>query len=58
MASDPHYQARGVHVEWRDEQLGRTVKGMGIVPKFNRTPDKIWRGSVNIPWPRPFAAML
>jgi crotonobetainyl-CoA:carnitine CoA-transferase CaiB-like acyl-CoA transferase len=48
IASDPHYQARGMHMEWRDEQLGRNVKGMGIVPKFSRTPGKVWRGSVKI----------
>jgi len=48
MANDPHYKARGMHIEWRDEQLGRNVKGMGIVPKFSRTPGKVWRGSVKI----------
>jgi crotonobetainyl-CoA:carnitine CoA-transferase CaiB-like acyl-CoA transferase len=48
MASDPHYQARGVHIEWRDEQLGRNVKGMGVVPRFSQTPGKVWRGSVKI----------
>ena len=45
MAEDPHYQAREVHTEWEDLQLGRTVKGIGIVPKFSETPGKIWRGS-------------
>jgi crotonobetainyl-CoA:carnitine CoA-transferase CaiB-like acyl-CoA transferase len=48
IAADHHYQARGLHIEWRDEQLGRNVKGMGIVPKFSRTPGKVWRGSVKI----------
>src|SRR5271166_4393412 len=48
MANDPHYQARGMHIEWRDEQLGRTVKGMGITPKFGLTPGKVWRGSVAV----------
>ncbi len=48
MAADPHYRARGVHIDWRDEQLGRNVKGMGVVPKFSRTPGKIWRGSVEV----------
>ncbi len=46
MAEDPHYQARNVHVEWEDEQLGRKVKGVGVTPKFSRTPGQIWRGSV------------
>jgi len=45
MAQDPHYQMRGVHTEWEDLQLGRKVKGIGIVPRFSETPGKIWRGS-------------
>jgi crotonobetainyl-CoA:carnitine CoA-transferase CaiB-like acyl-CoA transferase len=44
MAEDPHYQARNVHIEWEDEQLGRKVKGVGVTPKFSRTPGQIWRG--------------
>ncbi len=48
MAENPHYQARGVHLEWEDHQLGRAVKGVGIVPKFSGTPGKIWRGSVPV----------
>ena len=46
MAEDPHYQARRVHIEWEDVQLGRKVKGVGVTPKFSRTPGQIWRGSV------------
>ena len=45
-ANDPHFEMRDMHVEWDDVQLGRTVKGTGIVPKFSETPGKIWRGSV------------
>lgn len=48
MAANPHYRARQVHVEWDDQQLGRPVKGVGIVPKFSETPGKIWRGSVPV----------
>ena len=48
MSENPHYRARGVHVEWEDQQLGRTVKGVGIVPKFSETPGEIWRGSVPV----------
>ena len=48
MAENPHYQARNVHVEWDDQQLGRRVKGVGVVPKFSKTPGKIWRGSVSV----------
>jgi crotonobetainyl-CoA:carnitine CoA-transferase CaiB-like acyl-CoA transferase len=47
MAADPHYQARGVHIEWEDLQVGK-VKGTGVAPKFSRTPGKIWRGSVAV----------
>jgi len=47
IAADPHYQARGVHVEWDDEQAGR-VKGIGVVPRFSQTPGRIWRGSVKL----------
>lgn len=45
IARDPHYRAREVHVEWHDEQVGR-VKGRGVIPRFSRTPGRIWRGSV------------
>jgi len=47
MAHDPHYEARGVHVEWDDLQVG-PVKGTGVTPRFSRTPGKIWRGSVPV----------
>ncbi len=46
MAEDPHYEARNVHIEWEDVQLGRKVKGTGVFPKFSATPGEIWRGSV------------
>jgi crotonobetainyl-CoA:carnitine CoA-transferase CaiB-like acyl-CoA transferase len=47
MAGDPHYKARGIHVEWEDDQVGK-VKGIGVTPHFSVTPGKIWRGSVPI----------
>jgi crotonobetainyl-CoA:carnitine CoA-transferase CaiB-like acyl-CoA transferase len=47
MAEDPHYIARDVHVEWDDEQVGH-VKGIGVIPKFSRTPGKVFRGTVAI----------
>lgn len=47
MAEDPHYQARGVHIEWEDEQVGK-VKGTGVAPLFSLTPGKIWRGTVPV----------
>ncbi|MGH7987808.1 MAG: CaiB/BaiF CoA transferase family protein [Candidatus Binataceae bacterium] len=47
MAEDPHYQARGVHAEWEDAQVGH-LKGIGVVPKFSDTPGRIWRGTVRV----------
>jgi len=47
IAQNPHYKARGVHIEWEDEQVGR-VKGIGVAPKFSATPGKVWRGSVGV----------
>lgn len=47
MAEDPHYQARQVHIEWEDVQVGK-VKGAAPVPDFSLTPGKIWRGSVPV----------
>ncbi len=47
MAEDPHYQARKLHIEWEDGQVGK-VKGTGVTPLFSETPGKIWRGSVPV----------
>jgi len=47
IAEDPQYRARGIHVEWEDEQVGR-VRGIGVAPKFSLTPGKIVRGSVPV----------
>jgi crotonobetainyl-CoA:carnitine CoA-transferase CaiB-like acyl-CoA transferase len=47
IAENPHYRARGMHVEWEDQQVGR-VKGIGVAPKFSLTPGKVWRGSVGV----------
>jgi crotonobetainyl-CoA:carnitine CoA-transferase CaiB-like acyl-CoA transferase len=47
IAKNPHYQARGMHIEWDDLQAGR-VKGIGVVPRFSLTPGKIWRGAPGV----------
>lgn len=47
MAADPHYQARNVHIQWNDQEMG-SVRGVGIVPKFSSTPGKIWRGAAAV----------
>jgi crotonobetainyl-CoA:carnitine CoA-transferase CaiB-like acyl-CoA transferase len=46
-AEHPHYQARQMHIEWHDGQVGK-VKGVGLAPKFSATPGAIWRGAVGI----------
>jgi crotonobetainyl-CoA:carnitine CoA-transferase CaiB-like acyl-CoA transferase len=49
-AEDAHYRARGVHIEWDDDQVG-PLKGTGVAPRFSGTPGKIWRGSGAASWP-------
>jgi crotonobetainyl-CoA:carnitine CoA-transferase CaiB-like acyl-CoA transferase len=44
IADDPHYRAREMHIEWEDLEAG-PVKGISVVPKFSKTPGKIWRGA-------------
>lgn len=46
IARDPHYQARGMFLEWLDPVAGR-VKGAGVAPRFETTPGGVWRGA---PW--------
>ena len=46
IARDPHYQARGMLLEWDDPVVG-PVKGAGVAPKFSATPGGVWRGA---PW--------
>ncbi len=43
-AEDSHYQARGVHTDWDDDQVGH-LKGTGVAPRFSATPAQIWRGT-------------
>ncbi|GBD11963.1 Bile acid-CoA transferase [bacterium HR23] len=47
MAEDPHYRARGVHTTWEDLQVGR-IQGVGVIPKFSKTPGKVWRGTAPV----------
>jgi len=47
MAENPHYRARGIHVEWEDEEAGK-VRGTGVAPPLSATPGKIWRGSPSL----------
>lgn len=44
LSTDPHYRARGMFVEWEDPVAGR-VTGPGVIPRFVRTPGRIWRGA-------------
>lgn len=46
IARDPHYEARGMLLEWNDPVAGR-VKGAGVAPRFSETPGGVWRGA---PW--------
>jgi crotonobetainyl-CoA:carnitine CoA-transferase CaiB-like acyl-CoA transferase len=44
----PHWQARGNFVEYEDQTLGRTIRALGIIPKFSATPGQVWRGAPSI----------
>jgi crotonobetainyl-CoA:carnitine CoA-transferase CaiB-like acyl-CoA transferase len=46
IASEKHYMARGMFIEWDDPVAG-PVKGAGVSPKFTATPGGVWRGA---PW--------
>ncbi len=46
LASDPHYLARQMFLDWEDPVAG-PVRGAGIAPKFSATPGQVWRGA---PW--------
>ncbi len=44
IARHPHYRARDMLIEWEDD-IGGTVRGTGVVPKFSGTPGRVWRGA-------------
>jgi crotonobetainyl-CoA:carnitine CoA-transferase CaiB-like acyl-CoA transferase len=44
IARDPHFQERGMFVQWEDPVAG-AVKGAGVAPKFQTTPGGVWRGA-------------
>lgn len=45
IVNDPHWLARGDFIEYEDQTLQKTIKALGIVPKFQKTPGKVWRGA-------------
>jgi crotonobetainyl-CoA:carnitine CoA-transferase CaiB-like acyl-CoA transferase len=44
IARNPHYRAREMLIEW-DDDIGGTIQGTGLVPKFSGTPSRVWRGA-------------
>jgi crotonobetainyl-CoA:carnitine CoA-transferase CaiB-like acyl-CoA transferase len=44
IARHPHYRAREMLIEW-DDDIGGTIQGTGLVPKFSSTPSRVWRGA-------------
>ena len=44
IARNPHYRAREMLIEW-DDDIGGTIQGTGLVPKFSGTPSQVWRGA-------------
>jgi L-carnitine CoA-transferase len=45
MKNNSHYQARGIIEQWHDPIEDEEVKGIGIVPRFQRYPGQIFRCS-------------
>jgi len=45
---DPHWIGRGDFIEYEDQTLKKSVKAIGIVPKFAGTPGKVWRGAPTV----------
>ncbi|HOV80248.1 MAG TPA: CoA transferase [Bacillota bacterium] len=43
--NDPHWIDRGDIIEYKDQTTKRKVKAVGVVPKMDKTPGKIWRGA-------------
>lgn len=44
MLENSHYQQREVFVEW-DRVNGKKIKGVGMIPRFEKSQAKIWRGA-------------
>ncbi len=45
---DAHWIQRGDIVDVLEMNTGKVIKQMGIVPKFSKTPGKVWRGPPRI----------
>jgi formyl-CoA transferase len=46
IVADPHFAARDMIVDHKDERLGEIVRGPGIVPKFSATAGRVrWAGA-------------
>ncbi|MDH7578256.1 MAG: CoA transferase [Bacillota bacterium] len=45
---NPHWQARENFIEYEDQTLGRKIKALGIIPKLDKTPGKVWRGAPRV----------
>lgn len=46
--NDPHWIDRGDIIEYEDQTLQKKIKAFGVVPKFDKTPGKVWRGAPTI----------
>ncbi len=45
IATDPHWIERGDIVKYEDQELGRDITAVGVIPKLSGTPGQIWRGA-------------
>jgi len=42
---DRQWLERGDIIKYKDEELGRDITAVGVIPKLSETPGKIWRGA-------------
>lgn len=45
IVTDPHWIERGDIVKYEDQELGRDITSVGVIPKLSGTPGQIWRGA-------------
>lgn len=48
VVDDPHWLAREDFINYHDQTLDKSIKALGIIPKLNGTPGKVWRGAPSL----------
>ena len=48
LGSNPHCLRRESIIEWFDDASGKMVRGVGVVPRVERRPGRVWRGAPRV----------